>query len=179
VNKGIEIALSEGYYYVCHLAHDDVWEANHLALINRIIEQYHPLFCCTLSTYLDGKVLPEIDVSNDIIPTYPLDGGMVASSTCVNYAETKLRVMDRLNVEGTMSPCDAYLWEQLRNELRAKKKTGYVATTITCHHDEEGSAIRQRSASLAQPVQPIQRRGAPAHIAPSFRRQLRKRRLRR
>lgn len=142
VNKGIEVALEQGMSYVCHLAHDDIWEPKHLELINKIIEQYHPVFCCTLATYYQGNILPALAVSNEIVPIYPLDGGMVASSTCVNYAETKLRVMDRLYVEGIMSPCDAYLWEQLRNELKARGLTGYVATTITCHHDEEGYSIR-------------------------------------
>lgn len=141
-NKGIDMALEKGISYICHQAHDDLWEPNHLALINEIIKAKHPLFCCTLSTYFRNKILPDMPVSNRILPIYPIDGGMIASSTCINYAETKLRVIDRLHEQGIMSPCDAYLWECLRNELKAKNQTGWVGTTVTCHHDEEGYAIR-------------------------------------
>jgi len=142
VNKGISIALSEGIAYICHMAHDDTWEPNHLDLIFKMIKKEHPLFCCTLATYFGTQILPAVGVSNEIQPIYPIDGGMVASSTCVHYADTRLRVMDRLQEQGIMSPCDAYLWEQLRNELIARGRTGFITTTITCHHDEEGYAIR-------------------------------------
>jgi glycosyltransferase involved in cell wall biosynthesis len=141
-NKGVELALADGYEYICHQAHDDLWEANHLDTINKVIESKSPLFCCTLSTY--GKhILPPHKATNEIIPYYPIDGGMVASSACVKYSDTKLRVVDRFFTEGIVSPCDAYLWEQLRNELKAKGLTGYLATTITCHHDEEGYAMNR------------------------------------
>lgn len=141
-NKAIEMALAGGIEYICHIAHDDMWEVNHLETIYKIIKQHHPIFCCTLSTYIENTVLPRLPVNNKIVPFFPLDGGMIASTACVNYAQTRLRVMDRLHTEGIMSPCDAYLWEQLRNELKAKKTHGYVAQTVTCHHDEEGYAIR-------------------------------------
>lgn len=143
-NTGISMALSEGYEYICHQGHDDWWEPNHLELINKIIEEKSPLFCCTLSTYFGTHIMPGFPVTNEILPYLPIDGGMIAASACVKYSDTKIRVMDRLHEEGIMSPSDAYLWEQLRKEMQATNKEGFVYTTITCHHDEEGSAMRMR-----------------------------------
>lgn len=140
-NKGIDIALTDGYEYICHQGHDDLWENNHLECINTIIEQKQPIFCCTLSTY--GKtILPPFPIKNKIIPYYPVDGGMIASTACIKYTDTNLRVVDRFHTEGIVSPADAYLWECLRKEMRSTGKEGYVMTTVTCHHDEEGYAMR-------------------------------------
>lgn len=143
VNWGIDLALSHGYEYVCHQAHDDIWEPNHLATINEMVELHEPVFCCTLSTY--GKhVLPNHKPTNEIIyPFYPIDGGIIAQTTCVNYKRTTLRPVDRYYLEGITSPCDAYLWEQLRNEMKANGQIGYLYTRITCHHDEEGYAMNR------------------------------------
>lgn len=144
-NTGIEMALNDGYEYICHLAHDDIWEPNHLEVINSMVEAKKPIFCCTLSTYFKQNIMPgPFEVTGEVLPYYPIDGGMIASSACVKYSDTKLRVVDRLHTEGIMSPADAYLWECLRNEMKATGKEGYVATIITCHHDEEGYAIRAR-----------------------------------
>jgi glycosyltransferase involved in cell wall biosynthesis len=143
-NTGIDMALSDGYQFVAHQGHDDTWEPNHLATLNNMIEVYQPVFCCTLSTYFGRHILPNLPANGAVLPFYPIDGGMIASSACVKYTDTRLRVMDRLHVEGVMSPCDAYLWEQLRNELKANNKTGYITATVTCHHDEEGYVMRER-----------------------------------
>lgn len=140
-NTGIDRALSDGFEYICHQGHDDLWEANHLEVINKMIDAHQPLFCCTLSTY--GKhILPPFPETHEIIPYFPIDGGMIASTACIKYTETKLRVVDRFHTEGIVSPADAYLWECLRNELKATGRNGYVTTTITAHHDEEGYAMR-------------------------------------
>ena len=140
VNRGIDLALADGYEYICHQSHDDVWDIYHLAEINSIIEQYNPIFCCTLSTY--GKhILPPYPEDGNIIEYYPIDGGLIAQSTCVRYSHTKLRPIDRFFTEGIVSPCDAYLWEQLRNEMKATGQKGYLKCRITCHHDEEGYAM--------------------------------------
>ena len=144
-NTGIEMALNEGYEYICHLAHDDIWEMNHLEVINTMVEAKEPIFCCTLSTYFKDNIMPgPFTINGDILPYYPIDGGMIASSACVKYSDTKIRVVDRFYTEGIMSPADAYLWECLRKEMLDTGKKGYVATIITCHHDEEGYAIRAR-----------------------------------
>jgi hypothetical protein len=143
-NTGIDMALNDGYEYICHQGHDDTWEPNHLEVINKMVEKYEPIFCITLASYFGKTVLPGLPETHEVQEFYPIDGGMIASVACVKYIDTKLRVMDRLHVEGIRSPADAYLWEQLRNEMKATGKKGYITTTITGHHDEEGSVMRMR-----------------------------------
>jgi glycosyltransferase involved in cell wall biosynthesis len=142
-NKGIDNALEDGCEYICHLSHDDLWERNHLEIVNKIIQEKSPMFICTLSTY-GTSILPKFSVTNEILSYYPIDGGMVASSACVKYSDTKLRPTDRFAKEGIISPLDAYLWEQLREEMKITGKRGYIATTLTCHHDEEGYAMNRQ-----------------------------------
>jgi glycosyltransferase involved in cell wall biosynthesis len=138
-NKGIEMALVDGAEYVCHLAHDDIWDTNHLELINRVIQEKRPIFICTLSTYA-GRLLPNFPVTNEVLPFYPAERGMIASTACIKYMDTKLRVIDRFAVEGITYPADAYLWQCLKEEMIRTRKQGYVICTVTCHHDEEGYA---------------------------------------
>jgi len=141
VNKGIEMALADGADFICHLSHDDLWEPNHLETINKMIKKFDPIFMCTLSTYMGVTVFPAFQETHQMIPFYPIGGGIIASSACVKYSQTKIRPMDRLHKEGIESPCDAYLWDQLRDEMKEKNIRGYLTTTITCHHDDEGYAM--------------------------------------
>jgi glycosyltransferase involved in cell wall biosynthesis len=138
-NTGVEMALKDGIDYVCHLAHDDFWESNHLELINKVIIERQPIFICTLSTYV-GKVFPKMAQTNAVIPFYPIESGLIASAVCIKYTDTQLRLVDRFATEGISYPCDAYLWMQLRDEMKRERKIGYLICTLTCHHDEEGYA---------------------------------------
>jgi len=142
VNIGIKKALDAGFEYICHQAHDDIWEPNHLEEISKVIESHNPFFICTISTY-GGRTLPGIAPDNGIVQYYPIDGGIIASSTCVKYSDTNIRAIDRLYEEGIMSPCDAYLWVQLRNEMKENNRKGYLIKKVTCHHDEEGYAYKK------------------------------------
>jgi glycosyltransferase involved in cell wall biosynthesis len=139
-NKGIELALADGLEYVCHLSHDDVWESTHLKLINKVIQEKQPLFICTLSTYVNQRILPNMPQTNEVIPFYPEECGMIASTACIKYTYTKLRIEDCLLTQGLQYPSDAYLWRQLKNEMQSTGKQGYLICTVTCKHDEEGYA---------------------------------------
>ena len=136
-NTGIQKALEDGIDYICHQSHDDLWEPDHLETINNVIEKHNPFFVCTLSTY-NNVACPPMVTDNEVIPFYPLYEGIIACSTCVKYSETNIRVIDRLHEEGILSPCDAYLWLQLKSEMEQKNRKGYLVRRVTCHHDEEG-----------------------------------------
>lgn len=138
-NKGIEMALNDGIEYICHLGHDDIWEPNHLELINKVIQDKNPIFICTLSTYV-GRILPDLPVTDEVLPFYPADHGMIASTACIKYTDTQLRVVDRFALEGISYPADAFLWQCLKKEMIEKDKKGYIICTVTCRHDEEGYA---------------------------------------
>lgn len=134
---GIRFALNQGLEYICHLDHDDWWEQNHLECINRAITENNPLFVCTLSTYKIPAILPRFEVSNEIKEFYPVGCGLINSSACVKYSDTKLRARDCYEETGKAFPADADLWCRMAEEMKATGKKGYVITSLTCHHDEE------------------------------------------
>jgi glycosyltransferase involved in cell wall biosynthesis len=138
---GVQQALNDGLEYVCHLDHDDWWEPNHLEVINRVIEEKKPMFVCTLSTYY-GTHLPNLPITNEVHEFYPVPEGIIGSSTCIKYSDTKLRVRDCFEEEGKAYPGDADLWRRLTEEMKAMNRKGYIATTVTCHHDEEGYSFK-------------------------------------
>ena len=138
---GVEKALKDGIQYVCHLDHDDWWENNHLELIANIIEEKNPFFICGASTY-GGLHLPHQELDGSAVPFYPVPGGMIASSSCVKYSETKLRYRDVNEATGKPNPGDADMWFRLAEEMKLNGKEGYFIRSLTCHHDEEGYAIR-------------------------------------
>jgi hypothetical protein len=140
-NKGIELALADGCNNICHLGHDDFWKRNHLELINRVIQEKHPVFICTISTYV-GMILPDMPLNNKVIPFYPVDSGIIASAVCIDYSKTNLRVIDRFALDGITYPCDAWLWVQLKQEMEETGKEGYLICTLTCHHDEQGYSMK-------------------------------------
>lgn len=147
---GVNQAMADGFQYVCHLDHDDWWEPNHLANINRVIELKNPIFVCTQSTYLNGH-LPNMPISHDIIEYYPEPGAMVGSSACIKYSATKIRARDVFAETGEHCPGDADLWIRLSAEMKERNEKGYCFTSITCHHDEEGYSLRAKPVPKRRP----------------------------
>jgi GT2 family glycosyltransferase len=143
-NIGIDYALRDGIEYICHLGHDDWWEIDHLEKINSAIEQKGPLFICTLSTYGGSRIFPTISVTNTIIPFLPIPAGLIASTTCIKYSDTRLRVRDCYYEEKRLFPADADLWVRMAEEIKSQNKGSYIVTSVTCHHDEEGYILRLR-----------------------------------
>lgn len=141
---GIDRALGDGIDYICHLDHDDWWENNHMELISSVIEEKKPLFVCTMSSY-SNIYLPYLPKTDQVIEFLPVPGGMIASSSCVKYSDTSLRYRDVFKAIGTPNPGDADLWERLASEMKSTGKKGYLITTLTCHHDEEGYTLHGKS----------------------------------
>ena len=141
---GINLALSHGVKYICHLDHDDWWSEEHLARINQVIEERDAFFVCTMSTWID-EILPKISpIGNIVDDFYPLPRGIICSSTCVKYADTLLRPRDVFAVTGRAEPADLDLWERLTVQMKTEGWHGYVYAGLTCHHDEEGYTLRCR-----------------------------------
>ena len=138
---GINLALKAGYQYICCLDHDDWWDVDHLEQINKIIEAKNPFFICTLSTCL-GRTLPDFAETHEIKEFLPVPCGMINSSACIKYSDTKLRARDCCEKTGTAYPADADLWRRLSAEMKAAWKQGYVYTGLTCHHEEEGYSLK-------------------------------------
>jgi glycosyltransferase involved in cell wall biosynthesis len=138
---GIDMALKDGYEYICSLDHDDFWLSNHLFEINKVIEQYHPMFICTVSTYPNTK-LPNIMLDGDVVEWNVTGGCCCNSASCVKYSDTELRTRDRFAEEGILSPPDADLWWRLGEEMKIKGQKGYLIKKLTAHHDEEGYTMK-------------------------------------
>lgn len=141
-NIGIDYALKDGIKYICHLAHDDYWESNHLEVVNRVITEKQPLFICTLSTYGGTGAFPRKPITNKIQPFLPVPAGLIASSVCIKYSDTKLRVKDCFYEDNIIYPSDADLWRRMASEIKINNLGSYIVTTITCHHDEEGYVMK-------------------------------------
>jgi glycosyltransferase involved in cell wall biosynthesis len=139
-NIGITWALKEGFEYVCFLCHDDWWEPDHLLLINEVLEAEKPFFVCTISTWMNS-ILPETRTLYYLTEFYPKPSGIISSSTCVKYSDTKLRVRDVFAETGKAEPADADLWKRLAKEMKAEGKKGYLINTLTCRHEEEGYSL--------------------------------------
>jgi glycosyltransferase involved in cell wall biosynthesis len=135
---GVSMALEDGYDYVCFTCHDDWWESNHLELISKVIDELNPLFITTVSSFINGSHLPIVELTGKVIPHIPLPGYVCTSSTCIKYSDTKLRARDCFAETGTAIPGDAELWIRLAKEMRELDKKGYLISTLTCHHDEDG-----------------------------------------
>jgi glycosyltransferase involved in cell wall biosynthesis len=139
--KGIEMAMTDDYEYVCHLDHDDWWEYNHLEYINEVIERHRPLFICTLSTYF-GAILPSYEPSNEVIQYITYPGCCSLSASCIRYSETKTRFRDVFAETGKAYPADADFWTRIADEV--KLKGGYMITSVTCHHDQEAYSLKAK-----------------------------------
>lgn len=140
VLTGIAEALKDGIEYICHHDHDDFWEPNHLELINKVIDAKDPFFVCTLSTYMNIH-LPHVPMTNEVQEFLPVPGGMITSASCIKYVDTKIRGRNVFEETGRANPTDADLWDRLSKEMKEVGKKGYLVTTLTCHHDEEGHTM--------------------------------------
>ena len=138
-NYGISKALECGYEYICHLDHDDEWYPNHLEEIIKIIEKLKPLWICTKSEYVNGRILPTVNSTEEIIPFMPIPEGLIHSSVCMNLKDIPLRYRDIFAETGKIGlPGDADMWHRVRDYLFSINQTGYLVNKITCKHIEEG-----------------------------------------
>lgn len=138
-NYGINKSVEMGYDYVCHLDHDDEWEPNHLSSLKMGIERTGALWLCTKSHYVGGRVLPEVNSTDEICDFYPRPEGLIHSSVCINFKEIPLRHRNVYEEEGNVGlPGDADLWKRMSDYLRSINRPGCLINKITCKHLEEG-----------------------------------------
>jgi len=140
VLTGITKAIDDGIEYICHLDHDDQWTLNHLDLFAGVIITKTPFFICTMSSYSDIH-LPYQKQTGEVVEFLPAPGGMVASSSCIKYSDTRIRLRDVFEATGKPNPGDADLWFRLAEEMRQMGKRGFLVRTLSCRHDEEGYVL--------------------------------------
>jgi len=139
-NIGIEMALNEGYEYICHLDHDDWWSNDHLDEISKCINETNSNWICTKSTRLSpNNYLPNILTKKKYNEFLPSSSSLIHSSVCMNFKEIPLRYRDLYLETGKVGlPADADLWERTKEFLTSNSQTGIFIDKLTCYHEEEG-----------------------------------------
>lgn len=139
-NTGIEISMSEGNNYICHLDHDDYWGVDHLDSINKCIEITNSDWICTKSLYLNNRILPTIDSNKDYVNFLPKSTSLIHSSVCMNFKTIPLKYRDIFEETGSVGlPSDADLWERCREYIIKNNLISTHINKITCYHIEEGT----------------------------------------
>jgi hypothetical protein len=138
-NVGIDISVSEGNFYICHLDHDDYWEPNHLELINNCIEKTKSDWICTKSRYVGNSVLPICNSDDEYINYLPSSRSLIHSSVCINFKTIPLRYRDLYFEFGKLGlPADADMWDRCKEHIINNKLKSTLINKITCYHLEEG-----------------------------------------
>lgn len=138
-NYGVDLSLSEGNNYICHLDHDDYWSNDHLENINKCIEETNSDWICTKSAYVGGSVLPNINSNDKIIPFLPLPERLIHSSVCMNFKTIPLKYRDLFGETGRVGlPADAELWQRARHYIMTNNLKSTLINKISCYHIEEG-----------------------------------------
>ena len=139
INHGINLALSEGIEFICHLDHDDWWLKNHLEEVYNCIIKNNAHWVCTKSTYGNSnKFLPKVDIDEKYIPFLPKSSRLIHSSVCINFKKIPLFYRDVFEETGKIGlPADADLWERSRVFIEENKLNSVFVNVLTCRHDEE------------------------------------------
>jgi glycosyltransferase involved in cell wall biosynthesis len=142
LNYGIELALSLGLVYICHLDHDDYWHPQHLEVINHTLEVTGDAsFVHTCSTYFNSY-LPHTELTNEIQLTEIKPGDLIHSSTCINFEQIPTRYRDVFGETGKEFAADADMWIRIGAYLKKTNLKSYRVTSLTCYHPSEGDTLR-------------------------------------
>jgi glycosyltransferase involved in cell wall biosynthesis len=139
-NHAVECALTQGYDYMCHLDHDDFWEANHLEFINQVIESApSPALIYSCSYHINGNVLPAgVPLDGKVYEHIPEPTQVVHSSVCINHSLVPLKYRDVYAETGNIVEADIDMWIRTKQFIyQTPKLKSYLIAWPTCHHDIE------------------------------------------
>ena len=140
-NHGIDVGLDLGLTFICHLDHDDYWHPQHLELINHAIEVTGDASVInTCSTYFNTH-LPNVDITDEIVPSKLKPGGFIHSSVCINHKIIPLKYRDMFEVTGKEYAADADLWERVGSFIEDNNLKTYQITSLTCFHPTETTSF--------------------------------------
>ena len=140
---GIDLALSEGYEYVCYLDHDDYWHDAHLLHFNNALEEHPDLvILASRSLYLsEANVLPPPSDPGGY-GYIPIRERVIKSATCIKWTCTNIRARDVYKETGQVKPGDLDLWERFGEEMKEKNMKGFLVDYVTCSHLDERYTLR-------------------------------------
>jgi acetyltransferase-like isoleucine patch superfamily enzyme len=137
-NYGIDLGLGLGLEYICHLDHDDYWHPQHLEIINYTIETTKDTSVInTCSTYFNSY-LPQVELTNEIIPSEIKPGGFIHSAVCINHKKIPLKYRDVFEETGKEYAADADMWRRIGEFVKKNNLKTYQITSLTCFHPSEG-----------------------------------------
>jgi len=132
-NVGIKIGLEEGFDYICHLDHDDMFFEDHLELISNCIEITNKNFISTKC----GKYPPIF--KNDFYIKYrPEANKLFKVTTCVNYRYFNMFFRNMLKEFGVSYAADADLWNRINKFLKDNNEYGILINKITAKRNGGG-----------------------------------------
>ena len=140
-NVGINKALEEGYDYVCHLDHDDIWTDNHLKIISDVIEETKSNFLTTRC----GHGWPAAESTGYLTKWRPLPNKIFKSITCVNYRHFNIRFRNMIESENKVYASDADLWHRLNNIMVANNEWGYIINESTMRRLDSQAILRKEN----------------------------------
>lgn len=138
-NTAIDQALMEGYQYIAHLDHDDIWQPNHISEIASAISITGASWVCTRAQHFDGQILPRLINQTDyIVPFTPVYSSVIHSSVCMNFCTLPLRYRNlwKLNNDRSMAS-DADMWERCRRYILDHNLRSIAINRVTCLHQQE------------------------------------------
>lgn len=138
-NHGIDIALSEGFDFICHLDHDDYWDIAHLNEISKCIETTESDWVCTKSKYVHNLIYPLNSCPNLYCDFVPKSEGLIHSSVCMNFRKIPFKYRDIYKETGQRGlPADADLWYRVALFSTENNIKTTLINKVTCFHIEEG-----------------------------------------
>ena len=141
-NYALDIALKDGFKYICTLDHDDYWTNEHLSSLNEVIEETNADWLCTSSTYCNYGNLPRVKTQEKYVVFLPVPCGVINSSTCINFSTIPIRFRDVFEEEGKLEPADADRHSRCVKYIKDNKLKSYFVNKHTCFHIEEQYIIK-------------------------------------
>jgi len=139
-NHGIDLAMNDGYDWICHLDHDDYWSPDHLSVINLAIENIeNAALVYTCAEHIKNQYLPRVPLDNKYFFHSPVPCNAIHSSVCINHRLLPLKYRDVYEETGQVVEADIDMWNRVTQHLSSNQNLKSVLyTKITCHHTEEG-----------------------------------------
>lgn len=141
-NQSIELAQNEGFDFIAHLDHDDIWTIDHLEEIVKCIEITGSDFVCTKAQHVNKVDLPLLMPTQEkYISFMPIYNGIVHSSVCMNFTKIPLRYRDLwldtgINNAQTL-PGDGDMWERCRRHIIKNNLRSFCINKTTVLHSTE------------------------------------------
>lgn len=140
MNTGINEALNQGFDYICHLDHDDVWNEDHLKVISEAIEKTGANFLSTRCT----KGWPAMESIDYLTKWRPLPNKIFKSTTCVNHRHFNNIVFRNMVEEcNKVYAADADMWMRINKMMTVKNEWGIVINESTMHRLDSQAVLKK------------------------------------